>query len=62
MNNKNEATLKDFTAYCEKNPHLRFWQALKAWAGVESVRIAYWEDGGKFEGFIDTYYFEGREK
>ena len=33
--NKNKLRLDSFVEYCEKNPELRFWQALQSWAFLE---------------------------
>ena len=33
MENKNSKQLDSFIKYCEENPNLRFWQALRNWSG-----------------------------
>jgi hypothetical protein len=38
--NKNIAQLKSFTAYCEKYPSMRFWQALLSWSGYPYIVIS----------------------
>lgn len=61
MGNKNAETLKSFVAFCEANPSLRFWQALRAWCGASFVCVA--DDRNlmseEFEGVRDTFYWEG---
>ena len=59
---KNEKTLESFATYCKANPELRFWQALRAWAGVSFILTASGlnMENGKFEGIEDTYYKNGK--
>lgn len=59
---KNEKLLESFTAYCKMYPELRFWQALRGWAGVGFV---YLSDKPNFEPMTgadikDTYYWENK--
>lgn len=37
---KSQETLADFTRFCEMHPDLRFWQALRNWAGVRFIFVA----------------------
>lgn len=53
---KNEKVLKDFVAYCEANPELRFWQALRNWSGYPFIMAG---DPGTI--LTDTFYFEGKK-
>lgn len=62
---RNLATLLSFVAFCFKNPRLRFWQALVAWAGcwkIEAVPISEDTKYGRTpaEHHIDTFNWEGR--
>jgi hypothetical protein len=45
----NEVLIK-FIAFCQENPHLRFWQALYSFTGAERIRI----------DTKDPFYWEGR--
>lgn len=56
--NKNAETLADFTQYCQENPELRFWQALRNWSGAGFV---YLTDELVRDGTAeDTFYREGK--
>lgn len=37
---RNSEQLKSFVDFCEKNPDLRFWQALANWCGWHSVLVS----------------------
>lgn len=59
---RNSETLASFVAYCEANPTMRFWQALRNWSGRNFVYVS---DnlilaGGRHQ--VDTFYWEGRDK
>lgn len=58
--NKNQAVLKQFVAFCEANPDLRFWQALRAFCGANFIFVAD-NMSAKFgpENYEDTFYWEG---
>lgn len=59
--NKNANTLKSFVAFCEANPSLRFWQALRAWCGKSFVLVAddrNWAQD-EYENVQDTFHWEG---
>lgn len=55
--NKNKEKLESFTAFCEKNPELRFWQALLAW-----TKENYKDHDGEIYNInvnaTDTFYWE----
>lgn len=62
---KNNKLLLDFVLYCQANPRLRFWQALRNWSGAANIMAA-GEPGLDFEDFIelesrdnlhDTFYW-----
>ena len=57
MRSRNNIILKKFIKYCEANPSLRFWQALRNFSGVNFLWVSNGRDvdGGEFR---DTYYFE----
>lgn len=57
---KNVELLADFTNFCLKNPQLRFWQALRAWAGQDFILFADIGEGNGYEGFKDTFHFENK--
>jgi hypothetical protein len=66
MKSKNKETLKDFTKFCENNPTLRFWQALRVWSQFNFIYVT---NNDLFDTFSrdkitlqDTYYFEGKNK
>lgn len=56
--NKNEKLLKSFTEYCNKNPELRFWQALRNWCGWAFVNVS----KNISEDSLDTFYWEDNQK
>lgn len=57
-NSKNKKVLNDFIKYCEANPGLRFWQALRNWSGSEFIYVS----NVLYETNLlkDTFYFEGK--
>lgn len=57
--NRNSAVLKQFVAFCEANPDLRFWQALRTFCGANFVLVADRIKEGRPEQWGDTYYWEG---
>jgi len=58
MINSNEKTLKSFVEYCEKNPELRFWQALRNWSGYSFIFGSQSPDFDDTETLEDTSYIE----
>lgn len=62
---RNSKVLESFVAYCQTNPQLRFWQALRSWSGVNFIYAS-----DKLIGFepltvvakslVDTFSWEGR--
>lgn len=70
MKNKNQELLDDFRDFCLAHPELRFWQALRAWAGASFVLISDVFDGNMFEKeymkeneveIYDTYYSDEQD-
>lgn len=63
----NAQVLASFVDYCQRNPELRFWQALLNWSGqryifVSEHSIAAIEKGiGAPSGLRDPYSWEGRD-
>lgn len=59
MKNKNKELLESFTDYCAEHGELRFWQALRAWAGVGYIFTAdeMPEDMSKL---TDTFYHNNK--
>ena len=56
---RNEFVLKQFVAFCEANPELRFWQALRTFSGANFILVAdRIKDGGPVQ-WEDTFYWEG---
>lgn len=47
---------ESFLYYCQCNPSLRFWQALRNWSGFASIIVT------SSEQDKDTFYFEGKTK
>ena len=37
---RNSKALSSFVEYCESQPELRFWQALRIWAGYQFIYAA----------------------
>jgi len=61
---KNSRTLRYFIMFCNKNPELRFWQALAAWSLCPYIAVC-WNKPEYIQdksGFVieDTCYWEGR--
>ncbi len=48
--------LADFMAYCEANPSMRFWQALRNWSGYSFILAV--PVGSELD--YDTFYWEGK--
>lgn len=74
--NKNQKLLESFVAYCKMYPELRFWQALRGWAGVNFIYassglldevVHHWKECecGRHNYAnivaIDTFYWEGKD-
>ncbi len=62
---KNKELLDEFVAYCEENPELRFWQALRSWSGQSFLLAADTTDFTKkppYLGLKDTFYWEFKDK
>lgn len=57
--NRNQAVLKQFVAFCEANPELRFWQALRVFCNANFVLVAGRIKEGEPQQWVDTYYWEG---
>ena len=60
---RSKKTLASFILFCWKHSDLRFWQALRAWAGVDFIVITNFapHDFGKPDGWMrDTFYWEAR--
>ena len=58
---RNSVTLASFVKYCENNPELRFWQALKNWSEYNFIfgsKSMHFDD---FKNLHDTYGDEGRQ-
>lgn len=53
--------LESFMNYCMDNPSLRFWQALRNWAGVRFILASNATDYSQMrECAEDTFYWETR--
>lgn len=63
---RNSKLLASFVKYCESNPELRFWQALRNWSGFPFVYVSNTTDieiPPEINTFIkDTFYFEEKNK
>jgi hypothetical protein len=56
---------EEFLAYCKANPHLRFWQALLAWTGLNKLcEVTFRKDCGKDVqvDVKDTFYWGGKNE
>lgn len=63
MKNRNEELLKSFVEYCNANPSMRFWQALRNFAQVSRICVQttyVGEQEGKVE-YQDTFYWETKD-
>lgn len=54
----NREVLTDFVRYCEENPNLRFWQALRNWAEVNFLVVS--DSPNVLYDGQDTFYWEGK--
>jgi thermostable 8-oxoguanine DNA glycosylase len=59
---KNKELVESFADYCNKNPNLRFWQALRNWAKVKFIYISNKNYNVIYPEIKDTFYFEGKNK
>ncbi len=69
MNNTNHKTIElaeSFFRFCKKNPSLRFWQALHAWAGIPNIFAGHFlisDDPKVFtKNMKDTFYWNEKNK
>lgn len=59
---RNSELLKDFAAYCEANPTMRFWQALRNWSGFSFIYACpVGEEATIDSALVDTFYLEGKD-
>jgi hypothetical protein len=56
---RNSKTLSSFVEYCESQPDLRFWQALKDWSGYYAI-MAIEVNGAEHRTTHGTFYIEER--
>lgn len=52
---------KDFLRFCEANPTMRFWQALRSWSGYHFIFVSNQFVHDEYQ-LQDTYYFIGKNK
>jgi hypothetical protein len=60
---RNSAVLAEFVAYCEKNPGMRFWQALRNWANWGFIFVTndeYYVYNDRKHPLYDTFYWESK--
>ena len=58
---RNSKVLGDFIAYCDVNPSLRFWQALRNWSDYNFIIVT--DDKDSLKGdWKDTFYWEGKNE
>lgn len=60
METRNSKLLESFTAYCKMYPELRFWQALRGWAGVGFIFVSDTLYVGD-KNVKDTFYWENKD-
>ena len=67
MKTRNSETLADFVSYCESNPEMRFWQALRNWSGFRAIVGVDGDNGLEIyqpwslpQRFHDTFPLEGK--
>lgn len=61
LENKNSKALLDFIYFCQANPDLRFWQALRNWVGSNFIFLS--QEALHYNDSVevtDTFYFEGK--
>jgi hypothetical protein len=51
--------LEDFIGYCEANPDLRFWQALRNWSGHAFILCSNSAEAKRHAN--DTFYWDARD-
>ena len=56
---RNSEVLADFVAYCQANPTMRFWQALRNWSGYHNI-IAETILPDSSRSLKDTFHWEGK--
>lgn len=54
---RNSELLKSFTKYCQDNPDLRFWQALRNWCGWSFVLVSSESNHVNIDDIQDTFYW-----
>ena len=61
---RNSEVLASFVKFCEQNPDLRFWQALRTWSGFAFIIARDLVEGSKRVTVQDkdTFYFEEKDK
>lgn len=63
MNHQTKQLLDSFVEYCEMYPDMRFWQALRNWAGVHTILVTdVLVPPDAPETMRDTFYFDGLDK
>jgi hypothetical protein len=62
---KNKEVLEDFVKYCNDNPELRFWQALRNWSDFNFIGVnnsSTFGEGVFSNGWVDTFYLKGKDR
>jgi hypothetical protein len=64
---RNSELLESFTKFCQDNPDMRFWQALRNWCGWSFVFLSNADTDAfvpRVDSFklVDTYYWEENRK
>lgn len=60
MSTRNSEVLASFVAYCEANPELRFWQALRNWSEWSFILVSSETNHADDPDIKDTFYWEGK--
>lgn len=60
--NNTQKLLAEFTEYCNANPELRFWQALRNWSGFPFIYVSDFLVTEEDAPVVDTFYFEEKDR
>lgn len=58
---RNSKVLANFVRYCEANPELRFWQALRSWTKYNFIYVSNNLLNNPELEIEDTFYWENKD-